>query len=476
MAQLYNWRGALDASGLRATLAPPTHVGAAADSARALLTGVEVLGGMLDAAEGAYLRAAARGDVPSFDRITESAREAFAAWQTELAAWAVALRATHITADRAARAAEQRQYLEQAGRVADPTAFALDGVRYQLAFEDVCPVPLVIVGESGGAIEAPPHEPATTAAGRNVLSSLSPSLRIGARDPGAVGRQVRVQITAGSRGLPARIVGTVAGFANLSGNNSLPLYVNTSQRVITFEEARPEHLGTGHNAAARINVEAGDVVRAYLDTQGRLVIETRALGASAYLHVDTGGSSPLLAELGLVVNQAGTGSTTYNLTAARGDTYGRVEVYRDIDWTADDYAARLAAIAGGSVLLGALVPLAATRPDDDVAAVALSGGAGGCRAALAQRLSRAARLPAVAGDAAMVDAVNELAAQYAAQWDAAPGFAWVNPLADTPIGTTGSAYALPRESYTFGTAVADLVAMVQRARTLAALRSFHSLT
>ena len=71
---------------------------------------------------------------------------------------------------------------------------------------------------------------------------------------------------------------------------------------------------------------------------------------------------PLLAELGLVVNQAGTGSTTYNLTAARGDTYGRVEVYRDIDWTADDYAARLAAIAGGSVLLGALVPLAPRSP------------------------------------------------------------------------------------------------------------------
>lgn len=473
MARLYDWRSAMNATGLRATLAPPTHVGAAADSARALLTAAEVLGGMLDAAEASYVRAADRGELPSFDRIEASAHEAFVAWQSELAAWAVALRATHIVADRAARAAEQRQFLEQSGRVADPTAFSLDGVRFQLAFEDVCPVPLVIVGESGGAIEAPPHEPLTTAAGRNALSSLSPCLRIGARDPGAVGRQVRVQITAGSRGLPARIVGTVAGFANLSGNNSLPLYVNTSQRVITFEEAHPEHLGTGNNAAARINAEAGDVVRAYLDAQGRLVIETRALGASAYLHVDTGGSSPLLAELGLAVNQTGEGSTTYNLTAARGDTYGRTEVYRDIDWTADGYAARLEAIAAGSVLLGALVPIAATRPDNDVAAVPLTGGAGGCRAALAQRLSRAARLPAV--DLLTVEAINELAAQYAAQWDGAPGFAWSNPLADTPVGTTGRAFALPREAYTFGTAVSDLVAMVQRARALAALRSFASI-
>lgn len=473
MALLYNWRGSLNATGLPATLTGVYSVGLAADSARRLVRSIEALGGLLDAAETSYQSGAtgARGR-PSFAQIQASAAEAFDIWAASLASWAAALRGTHAVADRAARAAELREYLEQVGRVSDPTAATVGGRPYQLAFEDVCALSLTLEGESTGAITAPPREPAPTGARRTVLSSSTPALLVSAREQGAVGGQVRVAVSAGTRGLPARITGAVAGFATLSGDNALPLTINGSSRAAVFEGAHPEQLGTGPNAAARINAEVGDVARAYMNSEGRLVIETRAVGAPASIAVGSGGSSPLLAELGFTVGQAGAGSTTYTLTATRGDAYARTEVYPDVDWSAADYSTALARIAAASVLLGNVEALAPLRPDNDASPVALTGGAGGARANLVTRLSRASRLPSVAADPLYVAALQEFAAQYAAEWDGAPGFAWENPLANLNIGSVGSDYGLPRESYTFGTAVADLVTLVQRARLLGGLRGF----
>jgi hypothetical protein len=191
MSSLYNWSGALEATGLAGTLfgrGGANGLGTDAEAATRHIQQITEIGAMLDIWE-----LNARTSQSVAQRVAEAVRvgvDAAIAHQWALRGWAEGLVSTHITTDKAVRSAEAWQFASQQG-ARDPFNA---GSGAPLAFDDVCAVPLSIDGY-GGLIADPPRETPAATAGIVLYTSSSPALRLSSRLRGVAGNSVRVAVS-----------------------------------------------------------------------------------------------------------------------------------------------------------------------------------------------------------------------------------------------------------------------------------------